>query len=191
MSEPNTESIFGTPLYYNELDNYEKVQQDFDEPLVNTTWDMNPQWGQTHYLSDPTFKEHLFEMYPLENFKKEIDKNLKLFCKSLNFNWRPYSIRSSWMAMFKKGNWGHCHHHGTSDIYGVYYLKKSRDDGDIYFESPCIQAQTSLCFFGGNMIVPAKLGGLILFPGWLKHGINMNNSDEERISVSFDITFNR
>ena len=89
MSEPNTESIFGTPLYYNELDNYEKVQQDFDEPLVNTTWEMNPQWGQTHYLSDPTFKEHLFEMYPLENFKKEIDKNLKLFCKSLNFNWRP------------------------------------------------------------------------------------------------------
>ena len=41
------------------------------------------------------------------------------------------------------------------------------------------------------MIVPAKQGGLILFPGWLKHGINMNNSDEERISVSFDITFNR
>ena len=80
MSEPNTEFIFGTPLYYNELDNYEKVQQDFDEPLVNTTWEMNPQWGQTHYLSDPTFKEHLFEMYPLENFKKEIDKNIKLFC---------------------------------------------------------------------------------------------------------------
>ena len=77
---------------------------------------------------------------------------------------------------------------------GVYYLKKGdldADDGHIYFKSPLVQAQTSLCYFGGKIVIPAKQGGLLLFPGWLEHGVNMNNSDEDRISVSFDITFNR
>ena len=71
------------------------------------------------------------------------------------------------------------------------YLKKDDGDGDIYFESPISQAQTSLCFFGGELQVPTRQGGLLLFPGWLKHGVTMHNSDKERISVSFNVVFNR
>tara|TARA_B100000965_G_scaffold111233_1_gene91835 strand:+ start:691 stop:1308 length:618 start_codon:yes stop_codon:yes gene_type:complete len=205
MSEPRIEPIFGTPIYYNEVDNYEKIQQDFDE-VIEATRDgdlggrsqiqfrIHPEYGQTHYLSDPNSQEHLFERFALDNFREEINRNLKLYCASLQFEWRPYTINSSWIALFKNGNFGHCHHHGSADISGVYYLKKGdldADDGHIYFKSPLVQAQTSLCYFGGKIVIPAKQGGLLLFPGWLEHGVNMNNSDEDRISVSFDVTFNR
>ena len=36
-------------------------------------------WGQTHYLSDPTFEESLFTTHKLPIFKEEIDRNLKVY----------------------------------------------------------------------------------------------------------------
>tara|TARA_Y100000768_G_scaffold384848_1_gene369715 strand:+ start:33 stop:629 length:597 start_codon:yes stop_codon:yes gene_type:complete len=198
MSEPRIEPIFGTPIYYNQVDNYKKIQQDFDEVLESdlgansqVEFRINPEFGQTHYLSDPNSEQHLFQRFTLDNFREEINRNLKLYCAALQFEWRPYTIKSSWIALMKNGNYGHCHHHGTSDISGVYYLKKGDDDGHIYFESPVTAAQNSLCYFGGKIAVPTNQGGLLLFPGWLRHGVNMNTTDEERISVSFDVTFER
>ena len=35
MSEPNIESIFGTPLYYNELDNYEITDNNLTDNKLN------------------------------------------------------------------------------------------------------------------------------------------------------------
>ena len=109
MSEPRIEPIFGTPIYYNEVDNYEKIQQDFDE-VIEATRDgdlggrsqiqfrIHPEYGQTQYLSDPNSQEHLFERFALDNFREEINRNLKLYCASLQFEWRPYTINSSWIA---------------------------------------------------------------------------------------------
>lgn len=205
MSEPRVESVFGIPLYYNQVDNYDKVQKDFDEVLEanargelndksKITFDADPQATANNFnieIETNTCQEHLFETFALDNFREEINKNLKAYCDGLNFEWRPYNIDSSWVVFFKKGNFGHIHNHGTVDISGVYYLKKDDGDGDIYFESPISQAQTSLCFFGGELQVPTRQGGLLLFPGWLKHGVTMHNSDKERISVSFNVVFNR
>ena len=58
------------------------------------------------------------------------------------------------------------------------------DDGHIYFKSPLVQAQTSLCYFGGKIVIPAKQGGLLLFPGWLEHGVKLNNTKAPRITFS-------
>ena len=57
---------------------FDEVQNELNDCITDINFGMRDGWSSTHYLSDPTFKEHLFEMYPLENFKKEIDKNLKL-----------------------------------------------------------------------------------------------------------------
>ena len=32
-------------------------------------------------------------------------------------------------------------------------------------------------------------GKLIIFPGWLLHGVRQNSTDNTRISLSFNITF--
>ena len=205
MNKPRIESVFGIPLYYNQIDNYEKVQQDFDEVLeANAKGELNdkskvkfeqdPQSSDNNFnneLQNNNYQQHLFETFTLDNFREEININLKTYCDGLNFEWRPYNIDSSWVVFFERGNYGHLHNYGTVDISGVYYLKKDSNDGDIYFRSPISQAQTSLCFNGGDLQVPTRQGGLLLFPGWLNHGVTTHNSDEERISVSFNVVFNR
>ena len=41
----------------------------------------------------------------------------------------------------------------------------------------------------GRMVVNPTEGELILFPGWLDHGVQTNDTDDERVSVSFNIRF--
>lgn len=187
----NVQQLFPTPIYQTVVDNYDAIQNEILECIKEINFEMNPSWGQTHYLSDPTFKEHLLERYKLENFIEEVDTHIRNYCKEINFPFREYRISSSWLALFKKGNYGHIHAHGTSDISAVYYFSKPEDSSDIFFQSPIVSAESSLCFFAGRAGIPATQGTLLLFPGWLKHGIDANRSDDDRISLSFDVIFDR
>ena len=82
MNEPRIESVFGIPLYYNQIDNYEKVQQDFEEVLeANAKGELNdkskvkfekdPQSSNNNFnneLQNNTYQQHLFETFTLDNF---------------------------------------------------------------------------------------------------------------------------
>ena len=185
------EQLFSTPVYVAQVDKFDSIQTEITTAMESINFEMNPDWGQTHYLSDPTFEESLFTTHKFPIFKKEIDRNLKIYAKSLNFKVNEYIFHSSWIALFEKNNYGHIHNHGYSDVSGVYYYSRSEEDGHIFFESPVDSASSSLPFFGGQITIPGTTGTLLLFPGWLRHGIRPNMTDIPRISLSFDIVFDR
>ena len=185
------EQLFSTPVYVTQVDKFDSIQQEITTAMESINFEMNPSWGQTHYLSDPTFEESLFTTHKFPIFKEEIDRNLKVYAKTLNFEVKKYIFHSSWIALFEKGNYGHIHNHGHSDISGVYYYSRSEEDGHIFFESPVDAASSSLPYFGGTITIPGTTGTLLLFPGWLRHGIRPNVTDIPRVSLSFDIVFDR
>ena len=99
----------------------------------------------------------------------------------------------SWFTMFKKGNYAHVHSHGTADVSGVYYFKTNQKDGDIFFEPPLPQLKQSKLFYNhsGSWSHTPKEGKLMLFPGWLSHGVRTNTTDFDRIGISFNIKLNK
>ena len=79
-------------------------------------------------------------------------------------------------------------------ISGAFYIKLPEGDcGQFFVVSPlqpymmCIHnVQDSLwCVFYD---IPIKQDHLYLFPSWLEHGSRVNNTDGERITVSFNTT---
>ena len=40
-----------------------------------------------------------------------------------------------------------------------------------------------------QVVVRVRDGTLLLFPSWLEHSVDANRSDEERISISFNLMF--
>ena len=42
-----------------------------------------------------------------------------------------------------------------------------------------------------NLIYPAVAGRVYLFPSWLQHGVQTNMSSEDRISMSFNVFFEK
>lgn len=186
------EYLFPTPMYLSKVRNFDEVQEELSGAVDRIEFVRKQEWGQTHYFSNSDFNENLFERYGLDKFAAEADFHLKQYCKHLGFEVKKYRILS-WFSMFKPGNYGHIHNHGNVDISGVYYFKTSGHDGDIFFQSPCPSMESSLCYqeIGQRWIHGPKEGKILLFPGWLDHGITTNPTDETRISLAWNVYFDR
>ena len=83
--------------------------------------------------------------------------------------------------------------HGYSDISGVYYINTNGEDGNLQFDN--INSSMSGNFIMGALrskeVAPLMNGLLMLWPGPLKHGTQTNNTDSERMSLSFNINIAR
>ena len=90
------------------------------------------------------------------------------------------------------------HNHPTSDLSGVLWIKSQKDCGNIVFDSPRSFAthQEVECYtedfkdnnnyFHSYQFDPVE-GRLVVFPSHLDHHVEFNKSQEDRISVSFNI----
>jgi len=185
-SGAGVDHIFPTATYYNPIiDNHQEVQNELKSVIDGIDFKYRDGWGETHLLSDIDFQGDAIEKYNLRLLHQEIHNNLCKYCKTerLVYN-KHYFIDSSWFSAFKKGNYAHVHNHGLSDVSGVYYYKTTGSDGDFFLCSPNPYSKDRLA------IEPVE-GKLLMFPGWLEHGVMTNTTDNLRISFSFNIFFDK
>ena len=85
----------------------------------------------------------------------------------------------------------HCH--PGYDISGVYYFRVSKQQGGLSFNNPNVISfhgqfpQGPLC--PQTLTVIPDDGDIVLFPSWMIHGVKKNSSDEQRISVAFNLDY--
>jgi len=193
-------SAFPTPIYETLLQD-EVVEQQFklvvDDLKSKNEFALNLT-TECQYLSDPTFSKSLFDSYDLSRFKMYLEYHIKQYVKMVVPTYvtnRKYDfdIETSWLTLNKKGHYSHLHHHADADISGVYYVKTNGNDGELIFENPNRLITTSylLNTWQESMHYVPQEGKLILFPGWLIHRVNKNETDNERISFSFNVMFKR
>ena len=154
-------------------------------------FNMKNNWSATHYLSTDFVGEfNIIKELGLHKIKKEIDKHVRNYCDELGFEMQEYKMES-WFSKFEKGNYAHIHNHGITDISGVYYYKTNGEDGRLFFKSPNKNLETSKCYIklSGRRKYKPREGDIVLFPGWLDHGVETNSTDNIRISLAFNILF--
>jgi len=105
------------------------------------------------------------------------------------FDFKKYS-RESWLSKNNFGNHTHMHCHNTADIVATYYYETNENDGDLIIQPPQF-LETSLCFQQERYLYKPKKGRLIFFPVFLYHGVKTNTTNNERISMSMSIYFER
>lgn len=193
-----TECIFPIPIYLSTIENFH-IQQKFKdvhskltaENKLNYKKDRTP----THKLSSNDFSDNLIEEYDLVEFKNELMAHLSEYLKEIN---RPHrveqvKITASWMTSYTAGDYAQQHCHGVADISGVYYVNAMTDDAKFYFSSPTRTLKSSYIFnhILDKKYIEPKTGTIVLFPGWLEHGVETQVSNQERVSVSFNLEFIR
>jgi uncharacterized protein (TIGR02466 family) len=104
-----------------------------------------------------------------------------------------------WANINRKGDFNAVHTHPDAVLSGVVYLKVDHPDQGViqFFDardgSPTSQWRCYMRLEDGTPLindvheVQPKEGHLLFFPGWLKHWVTPNNTDRERVSVSFNI----
>lgn len=193
MEDPvKIQQIFPTVIY-NALLKDPAIQAEMKPVVDNITWNSagGVDWGKTHKISTKDFGENEIEKYNFINFKNSMEFHLKKYLEELRMPFTKYRA-TSWFTRFDKGDFAISHHHGHADVSGCYYYKAT-GGGNLYLESPNVCGDAALyhSYHNQMQIHPPVVGKLILFPGWLRHGVTMNESPEERISFAFNIFFNR
>ena len=106
----------------------------------------------------------------------------------------PY-LGNMWANINPPGGSNRAHIHPNSLWSGVYYVKAPQNSGQLKIEDP---RSVALMTRPKQKDVPKpdrllrehhyepKTGRLIMFPSWLNHCVDPNNSNDIRISVSFN-----
>ena len=108
------------------------------------------------------------------------DSLYKVF-KHRNHFTSELKIINHWININGPGSWNALHEHPQCDLAGVFYIDVPENSGQIMFENLPYRNQNIQKF-----IKPVK-GLILLFPAHARHAVLPNESNEDRISVSFNI----
>lgn len=185
--------FFIPPILGNEISNVEEVQKEIDSIIDKISFDYLPHWGETHKMSD-TPRSDMFRILGLTELSKAIDKEVKEYCRITGMFYRQYRL-VGWFTLSQQNDYAHTHLHGDADLAGVYYYKTNGKDGDLFFEHPLLNVLLSnpnyASIINQRHYHTPTVGKLLIFPGFLPHGITRNSTNNDRISVSFNLYFDR
>lgn len=138
------------------------------------------------------------DFYLNESFFEFSDYILQNALKGLTHYNVDFKINNMWININKKGNYNDMHNHPLCNLSGVFWVKTPENCGTLFFQSPNTFAQCLLLkhvnpevaetqnYYNIFKITP-KEGTMILFPPDLYHGVDQNESDEDRISIAFNL----
>ena len=136
-------------------------------------------------------------MHKLPEYKKLVD--MLYACQKTIYEQEYYEsepvLGNMWANINPPGGMNRAHQHPNSLWSGVYYIKAPKNSGHLKIDDPRAAASmsrpkqkegpTPSRLWRETHFEP-KAGRLIMFPAWLVHCVDPNNSNDIRISISFN-----
>jgi len=125
------------------------------------------------------------------NYTKEYKSYLKIRC--------GFRIDNMWININNNAGMNVEHRHPGAILSGVYYVKCNDTNGNLFFSNPnpveydwgndnsIYEDIHDNIVASDNWNFVPKEGDLYLFPSWAKHGVISNTSNNNRISISFNL----
>jgi uncharacterized protein (TIGR02466 family) len=114
----------------------------------------------------------------------------------LRIGYDAFEITGCWATVLARGAAHKVHSHPNNFLSGVYYVRTHPGTDTINFHDP--RTQTGIirppvveltAENTDQVVVKVMNGTLLIFPAYLQHSVDANTSEEERISISFNIMF--
>ena len=111
---------------------------------------------------------------------------------------RPLKVESMWVNINHTNSYNKSHTHPQSYFSGVYYVSKPEDSGHITFTHPNTDLMGSYWPFikdqreytplnSNEWSMYSREHDCLIFPSFYRHHVEPNYSEEDRISISFNI----
>ncbi len=173
---------FVTPIWYIGITANFDAEIAFCKHLGNSSKSANKSNDGGFQSENFNFKEVFPNIYNhLKPFIAEISKEID---QELNFT-------GAWVNINKKGNSNIQHCHPNNVISGVFYLQVNDNTGMINFKNPTpsqhYPVNNANSTFGGSYSISPLVNEVIFFPSYLDHYVSASKSDEDRISIAFNL----
>ncbi|MEX0964263.1 MAG: TIGR02466 family protein [Pseudohongiellaceae bacterium] len=137
----------------------------------------------------------------LQNLPEFEDINLRILqvceriAESQHFGPNVILQHQAWVNISPPGASNKLHYHANCHFSGVYYVSlKAPECGSIYFRDPRVASRMFTSplikqteFTAEEVRMRVEEGRMYVFPGWLEHGVEINESNEDRVSISFNV----
>jgi len=142
---------------------------------------------------------NILEIETFSMLRISIEDQIKQYIQSMSECCQKVSLsmHDSWVNVQRPGQFQEYHDHLSSkkvQFSGVYYLSVPQRSGNIQFRHPNVKLlnrwSDDLACLRHNFfyVLQPKNGLLLLFPSWLDHMVQKNESDFNRISLSFNFS---
>lgn len=182
------EEIFPTQIYVGEI-----TQETHDATLAklaNIEWGQVPLTSKAHGMNVskvhgiPSFDADVISENELDELHEELGHHVRSYCDGMRIDMN-ISGRTSWITQYYKGDYAVQHSHGSSSISLAYYIASNSEDGNFYFCNHSPARFSPLTESIGNLLsIPPEERKIILFPSWMEHGVNQNETDHVRRCLS-------
>ena len=193
----NREILFPTPIYFKMVKEPQKLNQYLFKHIKawskkDKSLEKTNAGGGWHSPTDMNFKK---EYQPLTD--ELFDMQHAIF-KDYGMKDKP-GLGNMWSNINYPGAYNKQHIHPNSQWSGVYYVKVPKNSGRLFVEDPRPGPNIMLPrrvegiprALWRVVVYPAIEGQMVMFPAWLTHGVEVNESKEKgekgwRVSVSFN-----
>jgi len=170
------------------------------KPIFDSTKNNNQ--GSMRYggLCSYNVCNDLWNHVEISEISEFVSQEAEKYWKSLDYVNCGISIFQTWANVYPPGAHIDAHNHSPVVLTGSFYLKKPKNSGEIVFENPLstLLKHQPTKFLKVNedydsmfdRKVETEEGDLVLFPGWLTHKTEPNNSNDDRIIIGFNIMGN-
>ena len=164
--------------------------------LIGTT-----PYGPSLVTNGHTSHQNKKQPHKIVEFKPYFDW-LKLMATDIFRNGMGYSqkyhdylISNSWVNVHEKGGITHTHNHTNTFMVAAAYLQMPQNGGFFMAKDPLEYVKGGFYHDDPEWMwkeIPCVTGDVLIFPGWLQHKTQVNQSDEKRwvLTTNFNQEFN-
>ncbi|MGI9388460.1 MAG: TIGR02466 family protein [Boseongicola sp.] len=198
-----TRSLFATRLYQSKLTGIDSAELESsclsiaEDDEAGQAWcEENDFPGYTSYasLTDLPWRFPIFK-----ELVEVLDSHVAVLAEDVEFDLdgKDLKLEDIWINILPEGGVHSAHIHPHSVISGTAYVAMPKGASAIKFEDPRLpmmmaaparkaEAREELRSF---VYVAPEVGEVLLWESWLRHEVPMNMAEEDRISVSFNYTW--
>ena len=180
------ETMFCDSIYHSTLSNEQIKKQ-----LLKIVYDLEENVESNKKTNEGGYQK---DLNCRDLFSDLISEDLHKYERLLNLN-KKLKLDNLWCNINYKNSYNVSHVHPEVHFSGVYYLKTPKNCGKLIFTNPNTfvrmhsemeQASEHPDFKSHFYIEPVQ-NLLLIFPSYLLHEVAINNSNEKRISISFNL----
>jgi uncharacterized protein (TIGR02466 family) len=123
------------------------------------------------------------------NELNKLNNCLKNFSQEIAGNSGQFKSSCWWININKSHDYNLAHTHYSADLIAIYYIALPENSGELTLLRKDGMEYSKLFDQLSTFYLDAHIGRLYVMPGCLWHYVTSNQSDEDRISVSFNLYF--
>ena len=189
------ELFFSTPVWVSKIKNYQELNKKIFTYIKNL--EQNDPEGMIK-SNEKGWHSQYFDLDAdeVKNYINSIGPNINESLLDMGWDLKNQNVKitSMWSIINRSDATNARHIHSNNCISAAYYVKAPENCGNIIFHDP----RSEPVYYHPKIANPNKLntniisikpeeGLLVLFPSYLHHSVDANNSNEDRIVISFNI----